>query len=253
MHLTRTRSGAVLAVGLMCVALSGCGGGGKSAAAAPTPTTPTGLTTASTPTRAPHKPAHPRKRHKAPAKPSVNHQAEAQKIATSVLTSAGLHVVSVTASSDGSSIQATVATTGACDSSLSDSQLSAQIEHLASSVHSVSIVVSGGGQPLDQYVANSCSSSQSPPSGPGRVVLQQKGDGVATTSQFTVHSASWTIAYVNNGRALNVFPVKGSTPTPGAVVAKPHSSGSQVEHGAGTYTLRISATGGWSIQVRDGT
>lgn len=255
MSATRTTTRAALVAGLIGICLSGCGGGSKRPAAA-APTVPTVSTTSSTPVRKPHKPAHPAPKappHRAPAKQSPSHQTVAQQTATRVLTSAGLHVVSVDVSTDGSSIQATVASAGACDTSLDESALTGQIQHLLAFVHSLSIVVSGSGKTLDQYVAGSCTTTQSPPTGSGMVVLQQKGTGNATTASFTIHASSWTIAYVNNGRLLNVFPLKGSTPTPGAVVAKPHSSGSLVEHGAGTYKLRINATGSWSIVVREGT
>ena len=132
-----------------------------------------------------------------------------------------------------------------------ESQIAGRIRQTLPWVRSVQIRVGATGRALGQYVRTSCA-TLSLPGGTGRVVLTQSGSNMATTRTFTVHLRRWTIEYVNNGRLLQIFPMKRGNPTIGTFIVKTRSAGKHVMSGAGTYSLQVTGFGRWEIRVRDG-
>lgn len=165
----------------------------------------------------------------------------------------GLRASSVSVTNNATSVVAAISPSTACTATGNVGAIESRILKAAPIVTSLQLTVAGTGESLSQYTDTGCP-HLSLPSGPGAVVLTQSGTGVVMSATFTVRSPRWTIAYVNQGGLLIVFPMKGSEPTNGgALVVKSRGAGQQVERGAGTFRLRIgNGTSAWSIQVRDG-
>ena len=253
-------------------AATGASAGATGATTSPTPAAPpAGGTGATGPTRSPKKPRA-RKRASAPthhasttpahqpkpAKPKPTapanraHATAARKTTLIVLGLYGMRAQTVSATRSGDGVHAAVGIADACpvDPTV-EAQVVARIRKAVTFVHSVSITVAGTGQTLSAYARSSCAAPRLP-GGPGRIVLTQTGSGSVTTNTFTIHSARWSIDYVNAGRLLAVLPLKGGVPTIGAFSVTKHGAGQHLVQGAGTYDLQVTGVGTWIVRVRDG-
>ena len=188
----------------------------------------------------------------AAAVPESQRARVAKKTAALTFKILGFHPAQLTVTPTGDAVRATVTASDACSNDPgSEGTITTRIRQALPFVRSVRITVVPSGQPLAQYVRAGCR-QLGLPGGRGPVVLTLRGSNFADTKPFTVHSRRWTVEYVNSGSFLQVFPLKGDEPGPGAFTVSKRKAGRQVMTGAGTYRLRIGAMGGWVVRVRDG-
>ena len=165
----------------------------------------------------------------------------------------GLQAQTLSATPNGDTIKATIPAADACSTGPDvQRKVAARIRQAVPFVRTVQITVGGTGKSLDDYSRTSCSGLGLPAGGKGRVLLTLRGSSFKTTQSFTVHARRWTVEYVNGGKFLQLFPIKGGLPTTGAFTATARGAGRHVFTGAGTYTLRIGSLGSWVVRVRDG-
>ena len=266
-----------VALASAAILTAGCGGSGKSAGPASTIPVAAAKPAAGQPT-APAKGhgggAHPvktpRHRHHRKAKrgskpsgktggqvvgtiPVSKRAGVAKGVAATTFQVFGLQAQTVSASPNGDTVRATIPAGDACSTSPGvQGKVTARIRQAAPFVRTVQITVGGTGKALDAYVRTSCHGLGLPAGGKGPILLTLQGTNFRTTKSFTVRSRHWTVEYVNGGKFLQIFPIKGGRPTTGAFTATKRGSGRHVFAGAGTYTLRIGGLGSWTIRVRDG-
>jgi hypothetical protein len=175
----------------------------------------------------------------------------ARAAALAVLAGAGFSRSGVSVAAGGTAVTISLPEAQACSAAAGDeTQLASQIRLAAPFVRSVTMSVSGTGQPLSAYVSAHCSAGTLP-SGAGRVVYSSSGRGMTTTAAFTVRSKRWTLAYNNDSSFLAVFVLEHGKIKQAASATK-RGTGSAVFKGTGTYQLRISGSGRWTVRVRDG-
>jgi hypothetical protein len=242
----------------MCVvALAGCGsGGGNTHSAARTQlTSPAadGQGGASTSrnragARAGHGSAQVRGRGLSPAQ----RIALARGAARSVLMQVGFSEAAIDVGGEGRTVAIAIPAGSACTASPGDeTRIVHQLEQVAPFLSRVTVGVAGSGQSLSSYATARCPSSALP-SAPGRVAYHQTGRGFATTGSFAVHSPRWTIDFENDGAFFAVFVLRSGKPLPRVITETQRSAGSKTFSGPGSFRLRISGSGRWTIRVRDG-
>lgn len=85
----------------------------------------------------------------------------------------------------------------------------------------------------------------------GPVVLQEDGRGVETTEPFQIRSRSWTVEYGYDKGFFRAHVLRGSRLIR-VIGSAPGRIGKRELTGPGTFRLKISAGGTWSVTVRDG-
>jgi hypothetical protein len=167
------------------------------------------------------------------------------------LAGAGFSQPDIAVVGNGTAVTISVPKVPACSAAPGEKgRLESQIRRTVPFVRNVTINVSGTGQSLSNYVTAHCSVGTLP-SGPGHVVYSSSGRRMTTTHAFTVRSKRWTLVYENDSRFLAVFVLKQGKIQQAANATK-RGTGSAVFKGAGTYQLRISGSGRWTVRVRDG-
>ncbi len=115
----------------------------------------------------------------------------------------------------------------------------------------VSVRASGSDRALSSYVSARCPRSRLP-AGPGRVVYRRTGRGFLTTRSFTVHSRRWSVEFENGGAFFALFVLRNRKVQPKTITARRRTAASKTFTGPGTFRLRISGSGHWTVRVRDG-
>ena len=256
---------------LVALVMAGCGGGGDEGSGQVSLTgaepkleqvAPEGAGTGARPAaeeeKRPARKERPRKQRAAKPKdaapgselPAAKRAVLVQRIAPAVVTGLGFGNAKIT--TDGSDVTIAVARGKAC--ALGPKGPATLRERLANSLpfaRSITLVVEGGGA-LAAYAASNCE-PPAPPAARGKLVLEQQGGpGTVNTKSFKVTSKKWTVAYANAGEFLQVFAVKGDEVQSPAVSATKSGKGKQTFKGPGTFTLRITGSGDWGVEVRDG-
>jgi hypothetical protein len=176
----------------------------------------------------------------------------AMRTTRALLTQNGLRPSKVTVTSDGAVVTATVPARAACTATpATEQRMATAIRRSLPWVRRTRFVVGDSGQRLASYVRAQCRPVALPP-GRGRVLMTQRGAGVANTRVFTTRSRRWTVQYVNRGTILHVLVMKGRSPLHTPVMATKPGAGRGVVTGAGRFRLRIAGAGEWVVRVRDG-
>jgi hypothetical protein len=170
-----------------------------------------------------------------------------------VLTTAGFSQAELAVGAGGRTIAIAIATDSACTATAGDeARIVRQIEQVAPFLNAVTVRIAGSGQSLSSYVSAHCSGSRLP-AGPGRVVYRRTDKGFVTTSSFTVRSQRWSVDFENDGSFFAAFVLRYTgKPLPRTITSTRRASGSRTFAGPGTFRLRISGSGRWTVRVRDG-
>jgi hypothetical protein len=251
----RRDPGLIVLVAICTVVLAGCGSGVGSTRSA-THTQSTSSTASGSHARnrsgatARHRraQAHARGRKLSPAQ----RIALARAAALGALTLAGFPPTGIDVGANGSTVAIAIPAGSACTAQPGDeARIVHQIEQGAPFLSEVTVGVTGSGRSLSSYISARCPSSGLP-SGRGRVVYRQTGRGFLTTSLFTVHARRWSIDFENDGTFFAAFVQRNGKFQPQAIVARQRAVGSKTFAGAGSFRLRISGSGRWTVRVRDG-
>jgi len=183
--------------------------------------------------------------------PGAQRRTLVDRIAPAVVMGLGFGEPKLT--TDGSNVTVAVARAKACAlGAKGPATLAERLRGALPFARSLRVVVQEDGKSLAAYAATACEPPK-PPAAPGRLVFEQDGGpGNAETKTFTIGGKKWTVTYANNGEFFQAFAVKDGKVQSPAISATKRGKGSQTFKGPGTFTLRITGSGDWSVQVRDG-
>jgi hypothetical protein len=102
-------------------------------------------------------------------------------------------------------------------------------------------------QPLEQYKEKSCrlrTSEKAP------IVLERNGEGDAFMEDVGITAEQWTIEYGSSAKEFRIVLVDENDRTV-LSVGKP-GSGSRVVRQSGSFAIRITSSGKWTVRLRNG-
>jgi hypothetical protein len=131
-----------------------------------------------------------------------------------------------------------------------ESRIVRRLKLAAPFLASVTVGVADSGKSLAGYVSARCAKSNLPYR-PGPVVYQKTGMAGTTTASFKVRSPHWTVDFENDGAFFAAFVLRNDKPLPHPITASKRTVGSKSFTGPGTFRLRITGSGRWTVRVRE--
>jgi hypothetical protein len=175
----------------------------------------------------------------------------ARDLTEAVMIAAGLEFATFDLADGGRKVTVNVDRKSACTLQASEPDaIEQRIVGDSDIVEQVKLRVEGSKLGLERYLKRNCDAKK--PAGVGKVVFEKSGTGAEETQPIRIKGRSWRIAFDSSSALLQVYVYRGGKLQRLAVNRRARGAGnSQVLKGPGRYTLRVAATGHWTLRVLD--
>jgi hypothetical protein len=172
-------------------------------------------------------------------------------LADAVLVSSGLEFATFDVIDGGKTVTVNVLKRDACKLTPSDPvDIQEAILDGSTIVNNVHLRLDVGGS-VRTYLKKHCQ-ARAVPAGLGPIRFMQSGRGFYESKAFTIRRSGWTVDWTSASGLLQVYVYKDGKLQSGVANHQGRGNGRKTVRGTGKFTLRVAATAGWSLKVRDG-